>query len=98
MDPRRDRTALGPGQGRKVVQRESLSAYGGLPRPALLRSADDKIYALFTRAIVRIHPGDFRHEKLADAPGNVSAGIAIQRGRLYFAVNSHLWSCPLPLE
>jgi hypothetical protein len=81
--------------GRKVVHRESLSAYGGLPRPALLRGADDKIYALFTKAIVRIHPGDFHHEKLADAPGNVSAGIGIQQGRLYFAIGSHLWSCPL---
>jgi hypothetical protein len=81
---------------RKVVHRERLSAFGGLPRPALLRGADDQIYALFTKAIVRIHPGEFRHEKLADTPGQVSAGIALQRGRLYFAINSHLWSYHIP--
>ncbi len=50
----------------------------------------------FTKAIVRIHPGTFRHEKLAETPGQVSAGIALQRGRLYFAINSHLWSYLLP--
>jgi hypothetical protein len=86
-------------QRRKVVHRENFSAYGGLVRPALLRGEDGKIYALFTKAIVKIHPGDYRHEKLADAPGSISAGIAIQQGRLYFAVGSHLWSYalrPLP--
>lgn len=85
-------------KGKKVLHRKSMAAYGGLPRPALLRGADNTIYALFTKAIVRIDPRDFRHEKLADASGNISAGIAIQRDRLYFAIGSHLWSYVPPLS
>jgi len=77
---------------RQVVHRESLAEYGGLPRPALIRGPDGNLYALFTKALVRIEPQTFRHEKLADAPGSISAGLAIQAGRLYFAIGSHLWS------
>ncbi|MBI3920913.1 MAG: hypothetical protein HY318_05785, partial [Armatimonadetes bacterium] len=77
---------------RKVVHRESMAQYGGLPRPALTRSSDGTIIALFTKAIVRIEPGTFKHTKLADTPGPVGAGIAVHNGRLYFAVGSHVWS------
>ncbi|MCC6444298.1 MAG: hypothetical protein IT210_12700 [Armatimonadetes bacterium] len=80
---------------RQVVHREDLSAYGGLPRPALQMGADRRLYALFTGAVVRIDPKTFRHIKLVDAPGSISAGLAILDGRLYFAVGSHLWSVGL---
>lgn len=82
-------------KGKKVVYRESMAQYGGLPRPALLGGPDEQIYALFTKAIVRIEPRTFRHQKLADAPGEISSGIAIQRQCLYFAIGSHLWSYSL---
>lgn len=77
---------------RQVVHRESLAKYGGLPRPAFLRGPEGKLYGLFTGAIVRIEPQTFQHHKLADAPGPISAGIAILEDRLYFAIGSHLWS------
>jgi hypothetical protein len=77
---------------RQIVHRESLAEYGGLPRPALIRGPAGQIYALFTKAIVQIDPQTFQHQKLANAPGSISAGLAIQGGRLYFAIGSHLWS------
>ena len=83
---------------KEAVHREPMSEYGGLPRPALLRGPDDNIYAIFTKAIVRIEPGTFKHEKLADAPRGISAGLAILGGRLYFASGSHLWSYDLAIR
>jgi len=77
---------------RQVIHRESLAEYGGLPRPALLWGPEGKLYGLFTKALVQIEPQTFRHQKLADAPGPLSAGAAILKGRLYFAIGSHLWS------
>jgi hypothetical protein len=78
---------------REVVHRESLADYGGMPRHLmLLRGSDDMIYGLFTKSIVRIKPGTFEHERLADAPAGISAGGAIYEGRVYFASGSHLWS------
>ena len=82
---------------RQVVHREDWSQYGGLPRPALQRGPDDRIYAILTRAIVRIEPGTFAHEVIAAPPRNISAGLAILGGRLYFASASRLWSRDLGL-
>lgn len=80
---------------RKVIHQEDLSQYGGLPRPALALGPEGKLVALFTKAIVKIDPDTYRHEKVADAPG-ISAGLALLGGRIYFAVGSHLWSGLLP--
>lgn len=77
---------------RQVVHRESLAEYGGLPRPTLLWGPEGQLYALFTKAIVSIDPQTFQHHKLAEPPGPISAGAAILKGRLYFAIGSHLWS------
>ncbi len=83
-------------RARKVVHKESFRAYGGVPRHALQKSAAGELYAIMSRAILRIRPGEFAHEKLADAPASISAGGALVNGRLYFAVGSHLWSYRLP--
>ena len=61
--------------GRKVVHRENLSAYGGLPRPALVRGADGKIYALFTR-------GD-REDSSGRLPPRETGGRSRKRLRRY---------------
>lgn len=61
-----------------------------------MRATDGCLYALFSKAIVRIDPKTYRCEKLADAPGPIRAGIAIQRRRLYFGIGSHLWSMAIP--
>ncbi len=82
-------------RSKQIVHRESMAEYGGLPRPALIRGPDDNIYAIFTKAIVKIEPKAFQHDKLADAPTGISAGLAIIGGRLYFAGGSHLWSYDL---
>ncbi len=85
-------------ESREVVHREDLSAYGGLPRQTLVLGPDGNIYATFTAAIVRITPGTFAHEKLADPPRGISAGAVIHDGRLYYASGSHVWSFDLGLD
>ena len=82
----------------EVVHTEDLSAYGGLPRQTLAAGPDGNIYAAFTNAIVRITPGSFAHEKLADPPQTISAGAVIRDGRLYYASGSHIWSFDLGLN
>ena len=68
-----------------------MSAYGDPVRPSLLAGADRKIYALFGKSIVRIEPGTFQAEKLADSPVPISSGFAIKDGVIYFASGAHLW-------
>jgi streptogramin lyase len=82
---------------RKVVHTEDLSAYGALPRHPLILGPDKNIYAIFTKAVVRLEPGTFKNTKLADAPMGITAGLALVKGRLYFSSGSHLWSFDLKL-
>lgn len=85
-------------QAREVVHTEDMSAYGALPRQTLTLGPDGNIYATFTASIVRITPGTFAHEKLAEPPRSIGAGTVILDGRLYYASGSHIWSCDLALE
>lgn len=80
---------------REVVHQQSLEEYGGVPVNGMERGTDDSIYIVFSKAIVKITPGTYEVEKLADAPGGISAGIGITGGRIYFAIGSHLWSYKL---
>jgi len=63
---------------------------------SLLAGADQKIYALFSKSIVRIEPGTFRAEKLADSPVPISSGFAIKDGVIYFASGAHLCRFRIP--
>jgi hypothetical protein len=82
---------------REIVHLADLADYGNLPRQTLVRGPDGSIYAAFSRSIVRITPGTFEHEKLADPPSGITAGAVILGGRLYYASNSHVWSYDLGL-
>ena len=65
----------------------------GSQAPRIMALAPDgSIYALFNKAIVRIAPGTYEHEKLADIPVPAQAGIALVGGRLYFTSGAELWS------
>jgi len=78
---------------KEIIHREDLSAYGDVPRHrSLVCGPDDRLYASFANAIVSIEPDTFTHEKLATPPAQISAGIALHKGRLYFASTSHVWS------
>ena len=81
---------------RTVVHSERWTDYGGVPRHALHWGPDGNLYAMMSRAIVRITPGSFEHEKLADAPTNISAGGALVNGMLVFASNANVWSYQVP--
>jgi len=80
---------------RELVHSESFREYGGVPRHALQVGADGKLYAMMSKAIVKIIPGTFAHEKLADAPMGITAGGALVNGLLCFASGSHVWSYQL---
>lgn len=87
-------------EAREIVHEESLEEYG---RPAgsqaprsMVLGPDGTIYMLFTGAIVTLTPGSFEHEKLADSPTPISAGVVLHDGRIYFSSRSHLWSYEVP--
>ncbi len=82
-------------ESRTVLHQESLEEYGGVPVNGMERGPDDNIYVVLTKAIVKITPGTYEVEKIAAAPGDISAGIGITGGRIYFAIGSHLWSIKL---
>ena len=83
---------------REIVHREDMAHYGDMPREVLVGGPDGNLYAIFTEAIVRIEPTTFAHERLAEPPERVTAGVSIYGGRLYYACGSHLWSCGLGIE
>ncbi len=84
----------------KVVHSEEKLPYGdlaGQQAPRILATGpDNKIYALFRNAIVRIEPGSFEHSLLGKPPVNANAGIVIRKGRLYFTHSSEVWSFQVP--
>ena len=88
-------------EAREVVHQESLSDhYGGItggqaPRVWAM-GPNDAIYSLFRDAIVRIEPGTFEHQKLADTPVEARVGVALHNGRIYFANGSEVWSYGIP--
>lgn len=83
---------------RRVVHSESFAAYGSVPRHALQAGDDGQLYAMLRNAIVRITPGTFEHEKLADTPAPATAGGAYVNGRLYYASVSRVWSYEVPRQ
>ena len=78
-------------RSRKVVHQESFAEHGGVPRHALQIGPDGKVYAMLTRAILRIAPGSFAHEKRAEAPVTITAGGALVNGHLYFTSGPRVW-------
>ena len=83
-------------EARQIVHSESYKAYGAVPRHALHSGPDGMIYAMMSKAILRITPGTFAHEKLADAPVGIEAGGALVNGRLCFSHGSHVWTYDIP--
>jgi hypothetical protein len=51
---------------------------------------------MVSRAILRIAPGVFSHEVLAEPPERITAGGALVNGLLCFASGSHVWSYEVP--
>ena len=83
-------------ESKEIVHSESFAEYGGVPRHALQLGPDGKLYAIMGAAIVKITPGTFEHEKLADTPVHITAGGALANGLLVFASGSHVWSYQVP--
>ena len=74
---------------RKLLHKESMTKYGPLtggqaPRIMLI-GPNGQIYALFRKAIVRINPETFAHEKIAEPPVNIQVGIALIGKHLFFS-------------
>ncbi len=82
-------------QKKEVVHTQSLAEYGGTPVNGMARGPDGNIYVILSQALVRITPGSFEVEKIADTPAPPTAGIAVVGGRVYFAIGSRLWSAKL---
>jgi len=83
-------------QRRVVLDRADLSAHGTVPRHALQRGPDGRLYAMFSKAILRLTPGSTAVEVLSTPPQPISAGGALADGRLYYASGPNLWSYALP--
>jgi len=83
-------------RSKQITHQESFAAYGGVPRHALHWGPDGKLFAMLSKAILRINPGSLQHEKLADSPVTITAGGALAKGFLCFASGAHLWSYQIP--
>jgi len=79
-------------QKRQVVHSASLASYGSAAYNGMDIGPDGNIYVAFSKAILRIKPGIFAVEKIADTPDAITGGLAVLGGRVYFAIGSHLWS------
>jgi hypothetical protein len=83
---------------REIVQRYDLQVYGSVAYNGVTQTPDGAIYVAMAKALLKVTPGQgggFEVTKLADAPGPVAAGTAVAGDRLYFIVNTHLWSLGL---
>ena len=83
-------------QERRVIHSEVIADTARVPRHALQEGEDGYLYAIFGDAIVRITPGTFEWERLADTPVRATAGGALVDGRLYYATTSRVWSYEIP--
>ena len=86
---------LDPDTG-ELMHHEEITEYGnttGMQAPrTMVLGPDGGIYAIFRDAIARIEPGTFTHQEIGRPGEEITAGILIQDGRLYFACDAHLWS------
>ncbi|OGD21591.1 MAG: hypothetical protein A2W03_17290 [Candidatus Aminicenantes bacterium RBG_16_63_16] len=81
---------------REIVHRRELGEYGNIAYNGLRAGPDGLLYAVMTKALLRITPGTFAVQMLAEPPGPSRAGTAVVGGRLYFVIGTHLWSFALP--
>ena len=80
-------------QKREVVHREDWAVHG--QEVGLASGPRGRLVALFEKAILEIEPRGFQWEKLAAPPTPATVGPVVMEGRVYFASDSHLWSCGL---
>ena len=81
---------------RKIVHKQDLGEFGKIAYNGFKAGPDGRLYAVMAKALLRITPGTFAVEKLADPPAPTRAGTAVVDGRLYFVIGTHLWSLALP--
>ncbi len=86
---------------RKVVHQQSIAgefsatvSHQG-PR-VFVRGPNQEVYVLFTRAIARIEPPDWRIKLLAQSPVPLTAGGDYLDGCIWFASGSHLYGYRIP--
>lgn len=83
---------------KKVLHSESFAKYGGAVQHGLHSAPEGAVYAMMSRAILRIKSGSFEHELLARPPKAITAGGALANGRLCYAVETRVWSFSLPQQ
>jgi catechol 2,3-dioxygenase-like lactoylglutathione lyase family enzyme len=92
---------LDPDTG-ELIHHEKITEYGnttGMQAPRTMAlGPDGGIYALFRKGIARIEPGEFTHQEIGRPGEDITAGILIQDGRLYFACGAHLRSMQIQTD
>ena len=83
-------------QTRRVIYTYDLGAFGPPAWNPMKAGPDGRLYVLAQRGILRVQPGTFTVEKLADPPVAIFAGLAIANGKLFFTAGSHVWGFALP--
>ncbi|MGI6608903.1 MAG: hypothetical protein ACOX4G_00075 [Limnochordia bacterium] len=79
---------------RKTVKRTRLATYGqAMGRGSLFLGPDGRVYVMLQKALLAVDPETFAAAKLADLPAAATATPALVGHRLYFASDTHLWSC-----
>ena len=82
-------------QSRETVHTANLNQYGSRVANGMELGEDGDLYMVMTKGILRIKPGTYDVELLGTPTDNITAGIAVIKGRVYFGIGSRLWSCSL---
>ncbi len=76
---------------RAVLRSQDLSQYGVPVRDGMKCMDDGTVYGLLTNGIYRIATGKTEAEILSTPPCPITAGMAVQDGKIFFGSGSHLW-------
>ena len=77
---------------RSVAGTMPLAVHGSVPRHALHTASDGTLYALLSKAVLRVSTAPLEAVKVGDPPAPITAGGALAGGRLYYASGAHVWS------
>jgi hypothetical protein len=88
--------AFDPAQ-REVLRTEPVPDCGAAVFGDLLvPDGNGYLYSVLSQGIMRVTMKGLEIEELAAPQANITGGVAVVDGRIYFAIGSHLWSYALP--
>lgn len=74
-----------------VLRTQDMSQYGVPVRDGMKCMEDGTVYGLLTGGIYRVSPASPKAEMISIPPCPITAGMAVQDGKIFFGSGTHLW-------